>query len=418
MAERSLETSGGILVGDQRKDQLLLLMDHNGDGKAFDEGEAIVFFDANNNSGLTAPTNDVFSIHQSKDKSVYFGDGDADTIYKLNDLNGDGDAQDPGEAHVWFSEDNAMGLPIVTPNGVHEGSDGAIYVVNAGVPSIPLDAIYRTLDLNGDGDANDADEASLWLDLSSVIDPAVPFDLSFDGGVAYLCNITEDFREAIYKIEDQNNDGLIQNGEVAALFSSDISIDTQMNIANAVSTNGTLYALTWPPDASDMIRLYQLKDMDSSGQIDSAEELVEIWNGGSMVDGLKAEIGFSIAANFDGSLSITANSFSGGANVLRLKDVNKDGDYQDSGETEIFGSASYQDQLAKPRAVEFYNRVEQLVASNKGTVVNLSADQSEYLLNVHETKGEMHIRSQDECASFGLELTLMMCASAILKSLL
>ena len=160
MARLISRVKNGVLVGDQRLDQVLLLQDIDGDGNATDSGEATVFFDETNASGLALPTNNVFTVHQASDKSVYVGDGTADAVYKLNDKNDDGDAQDEGEAQVWFSDDNAAGFSTVTPNGIYEGPDGAIYITNAGTRSAPQDAIYRTVDLNGDGDANDAGEAT------------------------------------------------------------------------------------------------------------------------------------------------------------------------------------------------------------------------------------------------------------------
>ena len=183
------KVKSGILLGDQRADALFLLVDENRDGDALDPGERLVFFDETNASGLATPTNNIFTVEQTSDKSVYVGDGSADAVFRLNDLNRDGDANDAGEALIWFDANNAEGLALVTPNGIAEGSDGAIYITNAGTRPSPTDAVYRTQDLNGDGDANDAGESSVWLDLqtieladgSTLGSAAVPFDIVFDG---------------------------------------------------------------------------------------------------------------------------------------------------------------------------------------------------------------------------------------------
>lgn len=68
-----------------------------------------------------------------------------------------------------------------TPNGIGQGADGAIYIVNAGVSSRPTDAIYRTEDLNGDGNANDEGEAAVFVNLSALVPTSSPYDLSFIG---------------------------------------------------------------------------------------------------------------------------------------------------------------------------------------------------------------------------------------------
>ena len=366
MARLISRAPNGVLVGDQRKDQILLLQDLDGDGTAAGPDETTVFFDANNASGLAVPTGNVFTVHQASDKSVYAGDGNTDTVYRLNDLNNDGDAQDEGEAAVWFSADNAGGLSTVTPNGIHEGSDGAIYIANAGVSSAPQDAIYRTVDLNGDGDANDEGEASVWLDLQSVIGTSVPFDLSFDGDVAYLSDLAGTATDVIYRIEDADGDGTIQADEVTNFISDDMSFGAPVDIANATAVDGSLYTLSWFPDADEDLALYRLTDLDGSGQIDDASEAVEVWNASAMPEGLNAEIGFSVAADEDGNVTLTGNDFGGNSHVISLSDLNGDGDFLDEGETQIFGSNTYGDQLERARAVEYYEGSAQVTASTAG----------------------------------------------------
>ncbi len=356
----------GILIGDQRRDQILLVQDIDGDGAGAGGDETTVFFDGENASGLESPTTNVFTLHQASDTSVYFGDGGSDAVYRLRDLNGDGDAQDTDEAMVWLSAANAAGLSIVTPNGVHEGADGAIYVAHAGTASAPQDAIYRTVDLNGDGEANDMGEATVWLDVQTVVDTAVPFDLSFDGDVAYLSDLAGTATDVIYRIEDVDGDGAIQEDEVAAYVTDDMSFGAPVDIANAVGVDSALYTLTWFPDAGDIVRLYRLADLDGSGQIDDASEAVEVWNGDAMPDGFAIDIGFSVTADEDDRLALTANTFAGDGNVVELTDLNGDGDYLDAGETAVFASSSFDGQLDRPRAVEFYEGAPSPAATTVG----------------------------------------------------
>lgn len=355
-----------ILVADQRKDQVLLLQDLDGDGTASGPDETAVFFDETNASGLDAPTNNVFAVHQADDKSVYIGDGTSDAVYRLTDTNNDGDAQDAGEATVWFSAENAGGLSTITPKGIAEGGDGAIYVSNAGTTSTPQDAIYRTVDMNGDGDANDEGEATVWLDVQTIIDTSVPFDLSFDGNVAYLNDLTGTATDVIYRIEDVNGDGTIQTDEVTNFISDDMNFGAPVDISSAVSVDGSLYTLTWFPDNDEVLKIYRLKDLDGSDQIDNVFEAVEVWNANSMPDGIPAEIGFSLATDDAGGLVLTANSFGGDGNVVKLTNLNGDGDFFDAGETVIFGSDQYDGQLIRPRAVETYESDTQIVASTVG----------------------------------------------------
>jgi len=102
------------LFSDQTTDQVLYAADLNNDGDANDAGEVRVFFDSNNASGLTSPSSNVFQLTQSAAGDVYVGDGGSDTVYRLRDRNGNDNAQDAGEASVWFSSENANGFALQT----------------------------------------------------------------------------------------------------------------------------------------------------------------------------------------------------------------------------------------------------------------------------------------------------------------
>ena len=135
-----------FVYADQGTDQVLLAQDLNSDGDANDSGEVTKFFDSSNASGLVDPTTNVFSITQDKNKNVWIGDGDTDTVYRLRDNNGNGNANDSGEAQAWFSgSGNASGFNLNTPNGIAEGPDGSIYVVEADTGGSPTgDWVYQT----------------------------------------------------------------------------------------------------------------------------------------------------------------------------------------------------------------------------------------------------------------------------------
>jgi hypothetical protein len=345
----------GLLLGDQGKDAIIHLRDLNGDGDAADMGERISFFDASNLSGLPNPAGNVFAIHQAADGKVYAGDGDTDSVYVLRDINQDGDANDVGEARTWFSAANAAGLPLVTPNGVSTGPDGAVYVVNAGVISGPVDdVIYRTVDLNKDGDANDSGEATVWLDLQTLNLKSSAFDLSFDGAVAYLADTTGTDLDTIYRIEDSNSNNKIELSEVKTFIADGNPFGVPVDFAIAAE-GGSVY--TWEfTKTGDTSRVFRLTDLNLSGTIDNAAEAVEVWNTSKLPAGFDNSVGFSIAAAENGDLAITSN---GGAanqrNVVRLTDLNGDGDYMDNGETIIAASNALDPAFGdRPRSLSFY----------------------------------------------------------------
>ncbi|WP_108661471.1 calcium-binding protein [Acuticoccus kandeliae] len=348
---------GQVLFGDQTDEAIFRLNDLNGDGDTADAGEQSVFFDGSNASGIESPTGNIFNIHQASDGAVYAADGDTDAVYRLVDLNADGDANDEGEATVWFSEaGNAAGFTLPTPNGVAEDADGAIYIVNAGVSSRPADAIYRTVDLNGDGDANDEGEATVWLDLQSVNATSSAFDLSFVGNVAYLTDTNGGDPDTVYRIEDLNGNGVIDAGEASVFISDAESYGAPIDIAHATQ-DGSVLTYTWIGNDDDPARIYRLTDLDGSGAIDSPEEAVEVWNFSALPDEYAAANGFSIAAMDGGDIVFTINGGDPNTkNVVRLSDLDGDGDYFDAGETVIALSNALDETIAnRPRALAFYS---------------------------------------------------------------
>jgi len=345
----------GVLLGDQGSDQIFHLRDLNGDGDATDADERLVFFDATNAGGLAGPTGNVFAIHQAPDGTVFAGDGDTDSVYALRDMNGDGDANDAGEASPWFSAANAAGLPFVTPNGIATGPDDALYVVNAGVVAGPVDdVIYRTVDLNGDGDAEDLGEATVWLDLQTLNAKSSAFDLSFAGSVAYLTDTNGADPDTVYRIEDIDGNGKIDAGEAKIFIADGNPFGAPVDFAHATA-NGSVY--TWELTATGGVsHVYRLTDLNGSGDIDQAAEAVEVWNTGKLPAGFDNQVGFAIAAAENGDLVVASN---GGAanqrNVVRLTDLNGDGDYLDGGETIILASNALDPDVGqRPRALAFY----------------------------------------------------------------
>ena len=345
----------GVLVGDQDTDTVYLFVDNNGDGDAADDGERLVFFDANNANGLPTPTGSVLNITQAADGAVFIGDGDTDTVYRLIDLNRDGDANDVGESAVWFSgEDNAAGFTLPTPNGIAEGPDGAIYVVNAGVRSAPQDAIYRTEDLNGDGDANDEGEATMYLDLSALVPSSSAFDISFIGDRGYLTDSRGFETDAIYTFRDDDGSGVIEEDELS-IFALDDPEGGPIDFAHAADGDSIV---TWELFDFDtgVSSVLRLTDLDGSGAIDQPEETVEIWNTNQLPGVFDNLAGFSIASDGNGRLALTSNDGGRfGDNVYILEDLNGDGDYFDVGETNVLASRAFdEDALERPRSVAFY----------------------------------------------------------------
>ena len=329
--------TSSFLVSDQGTDQILLATDLNGDGDTNDEGEVGVFFSAANASGLASPTGNVFGLSQTKSGSVLIGDGDTDSVYRLFDLDGDGTAESAGEAAVWFSgTTNAAGYKLNTPNGIAEGPDGAVYVVEADTTGSPTgDWVYRTQDLNGDGDANDAGEATRWLSLTGLKATSSPFEIRFDGDTAYITDTAGGAADVIYTARDADGNGVIEAGEVHEFASEANSYGALFDFALDVGM-GSVWTWQWLAEGG-IASVFRLTDLDGSGVIDAANEVVEAWNTTLLPAGYSFLAGFGLDLNDKtGEVFITSNGSTPGSDwIIRLLDENGDGTFWDDGETTV-----------------------------------------------------------------------------------
>ncbi len=82
-----------------------------------------------------------------------------DAIIRLLDSNNDGDANDLGEAREYWTYPGSPGGDSL-PQGVEIGLDGNVYFADAPSAGPNSKGIYRLVDLNADGDALDAGEVA------------------------------------------------------------------------------------------------------------------------------------------------------------------------------------------------------------------------------------------------------------------
>lgn len=349
--------------------RVLLLSDTDGNG-TIGADERSVFFDGSNRSGLTLPTENVFTVHQAADGSVFIGDGTTDSIYRLFDANGDGDANDRGEAVRWLGSRPEAGQSLVTPNGIAQGPDGALYVTNAGTGSVPQDAIYRSVDLDGDGRADGVGETTLWADLQGVVATSVPFDITFIGNAAYVTDLAGAAEDIVHRLEDLNGDGRVDRSEITTFARESAAFGAPLDIA-ADAQGDSLLTFTWVAAGGEPHRLYRLTDLNGNGTIDAASESVEVWNSTRLPEGFGLDAGFSISTDGAGRVALAVNGGDPGEkNVFLLEDRDGDGSYLDDGETTVFATnANDPGGLYRPRAVEFYDEPVRPVATQRDDVL-------------------------------------------------
>jgi hypothetical protein len=81
--------------------------------------------------------------------------------------------------------------------------------------------------------------------------------------------------------------------------------------------------------------VFELTDLDGSGLIDAAAEVLEVWNSTLLPTGFEAFAGFALTAPDDGSLLFTSNGGDAAADTLfRLVALDGDGLFFGAGETQ------------------------------------------------------------------------------------
>ncbi len=322
--------TAGWLVSDLNMKKVYLCRDLSGDGTFNQPGEVVIFFDGTNLGGQpTNCTDSVFSMYQSARGTVYIGNGATKTVYSIRDNNLNGDAQGTDESAVFFSDTNAVGISLPTPNGIC-GDASAIYICNAGAGSFPQDGVIRARDANADGNANGPDESSLFCDSSTLFGAtSSPFACATAGGDLFFADLRGSSADVIYRCHDANTDNTIAAAE--------------LNVYLADGFGGAPAGFTCKSDGADIYTaentgsaaqtVYRLHDTDASGSIDVAAEAILIWSEANLPSG-------SIMSNsFDmdiapGSLLVLSNG-SNAYELILARDLNHNGLFTDAGETGI-----------------------------------------------------------------------------------
>jgi hypothetical protein len=217
------------------------------------------------------------------------------------------------------------------------------------------DFVYRTLDLNGNGNAEDIGEASVWLDLQALNPASSPFEIAFLDDVAFISD-TAGGNPRVYRAKDTNGDNSID-----PLTEANIFIDATNPFGIGVFYFGfdsgiaSLYGLDLTSDS-----VFRLTDENNSGDIDLVSEGLKVWDLSAIPSGFAAGPGaFSLATGPRGELSIAFNGSNPNEdNVFRLIDLNGDGDFFDEDETVVYASRQLTGFFPeRPRVVEYARSV-------------------------------------------------------------
>jgi hypothetical protein len=333
-----------FIMADRNNDSLYRVRDLNNDGMISDPGEVFLWFSAANAAGTPGLSNPSAQAISNCREAV-LGDQGTNLIYRMVDLNNDGDAQDVGESNVFSGPGNAGGLSFGFPTGAAFNNNCVAYITNAGNAAFPIDAIYRLQDLNGDGDAmdnvNGVNEGTLYVADGAFgpgNGPYSPQEIFFDGRVGYLKNSSANLI-GIYRFEDVNNNGRADDaGEFTVFWNvsnaagTPVSAGLPLEIDRRPTMGAAISMYTLQIATGGIDQLVRVMDMNNDGDGQDAGESAIVYSNG--------DVGFTavdIVSLRNGDVLLTDNS---GIRVLRLHDMDNDGDFLDVGEATFMFAAA------------------------------------------------------------------------------
>lgn len=319
------------VINDRTNDAVFRIADVDGSGGFEEPAEVGVFFSGANAAGTIGIANPT-CLATAPNGVCAIGDQGNRVVYVFRDNSGDGDAQDAGESVVYADAGNVSGVSFAFPTGAAFGPDGHLYVVNAG-NSFGDDGVYRLLDLNNDGDAQDAGEIVPFAAAGAFgagNGPYSPQEIVWIGDALYLRNSSAGLF-GVFRLEDGNADQDADDpGEFAAFFdstnASGVTISAGFALTEDAARPGSLYTAQIAPGGVDqVIRMRDTNaDLDANDPGEAAVVYENSASGFSLID---------LHSLPDGRLIVTDASSDA---ALLLTDVNMDGDFLDAGEEAVF----------------------------------------------------------------------------------
>jgi hypothetical protein len=321
-----------VFVHDQTPDQILRLTDLNGDGDAHDPGEATVFFD--DGPPVTGVDNAQGMVALNAHTLLATDNFDPDNIVLLRDLDMSGDAFGPGENTVWFGGLLPSALIMTNPAELRRRADGSYFLLdNNTLDTTRPEAIYILNDLNSDDDVDDPGEIIQFFELSPIgASNATCFDVIEDtAGNVYVFDITDPNSNESIDIIDPEGAGRSEWLSSSTLFNlAGVTFFGMYELERFPGTDALIFG---GATLSNSITILSAQDNNGSGAIDTPGEVRVLWSEAGHADGFSTGSCRDFVLAPDGSLFWTDGLQN---RVMRLIDRNGDGDFQDLNETTVF----------------------------------------------------------------------------------
>lgn len=330
-----------LLVADSGADAVWRLADFAQDGDYLGAGEVLPFYDdVLGGIALTNPT----CIALGPGGTAYVADSTEDIVLALIDRNGDGDALDPGEHAVFFDAGNLSGVVMASAQGIAVDALGAVYVATSNTSTSGNDAVLRLFDLDQDGDANDAGEASQYCVIpggAGSTGNSIPTKVIVgpDASLYYAeVGSTGAVQKGVWRLTDLNFDGDCNDPGEVTLFWTPPAPLNPFYWGLAVDHAGNFYVTDHGNET-----VWRARDADLSGAITAGEETLFYQTAGSTW--------WDVIVRGDGSVLLCEDEAPD--RLTALRDLNADGDALDPGESAEVYSEAVSATAVKPRAAAF-----------------------------------------------------------------
>ncbi len=310
-------------------------------------GTVKTFFTPTQVDGKATPLADVAV---SRSGLVYAIESKRGVVWRLQDKNNDGDAHDAGEA-IRFRDDNAVGVRLKSPLSVAVSQRvvpekkelrDVVYVYDP-----ILQATVKLEDLEGDGAAQATNELCL-LQQSTAAKPLTAMRMVTDDASRLLA-VNANLR-GVVRLIDHNQDctaAVVNKGDepdgcsLEEMFSeyhvvkdnAGVNPDLREPFGIAVTSKDVMFVSDWPQKIGDPAQILRLQDLSKDEDAQDSGEAT-LFSNGLCDDGkLTFSVPTSMALDQKGALYVA--DFNLGM-ILKLVDKNGDKDASDAGECKVF----------------------------------------------------------------------------------
>ena len=333
-------------------DRLWAVEDVNNDGDFNDPGDVVVYYDENVGGQTMSVTN---GISVDSDGTIYTVDSNEDVVLWLKDVNGDGDANDAGEVHVFYhSTTNAQGIVMASAQNVYaDPASNVVWVANAGTTGGGVDAILRLEDLNADGDADDAGESLQYFTPApgGATGDSIPTSVivGLDGKVYYLENGASGvLTRGVYRLDDLDASGVIdQPGEVTPYFLPPAGPATAFHWCLRRDAQGWYYM-----NDTGNERIWRFKDLDGSGTVSPPSVVPNPLTDESVIWYAVGAASNLWQVSFGSNGEVIAVEDQTPDRIFRLADANADGVVGAGEMTEVYSDLVSLTNILSPRSID------------------------------------------------------------------